>query len=118
MKFYHFIVTANGNEALFDASSREGSWNSTGVKARSHVGKDFWSLEVFLPFDTFADAEKPGSGTATVWYGNLTRHRVCDCTPGQKPAHPGSRREYQRLNTTYLGPSNNLADFVPIKFVE
>jgi len=117
-EFYHFIVTPNGTEALYDASSRDAAWDSAGVKARSHVGEGYWSLEVFIPFDTFEDAEKPGSGTATVWYGNFTRHRVCDCTPGKKPVSKGSRREYQRLNTTYLGPSKNLADFGPIKFME
>ena len=115
-EFYHFIVTSNGAEALFDANSRDGSWNSKGVKARAHIGKDFWSLEVFLPFAAFADAIRAGSGA--VWYGNFTRHRVCDRTPGKKPQRKDSRREYQRLNTTYLGPSKNLADFAPIRFME
>lgn len=117
-EFYHFIVTPNGTEALYDAKSTDGGWTSKGVKARSHVGKDFWSLEVYLPYSTFTDAAKPGPGTNTVWYGNFTRHRVCDCTPGRKPVQKGSRREYQRLNTTYLGPSKNLADFGPIRFME
>ena len=85
------------------------------VKAKAYVGKDFWSLEVYLPYAAFREAARPGSGTNTVWHGNFTRHRVAD--QGLKPkftAHPDSRREYTRMNTTYAKPSNNLADFAPI----
>ena len=36
----------------------------------------------------------------------------------ERTAHPDSRREYTRMNTTYAKPSNNLADFAPIRFQE
>ena len=29
-----------------------------------------------------------------------------------------AKREYQRLNTTYAVPSNNLSDFAPFRFQE
>ena len=72
----------------------------------AHVGKDFWSLEVYVPHAAFPDARKPGTGV--VWYGNFTRHRVA----GRDP------REYHRLNTTYEPGSHNTMAFGPIRFVE
>jgi len=102
--YYQFIVNANG--ALFDAKGTDTSWTSKGVKAASFVGKDFWTLEVFIPIATFLDAVAPGTGVQ--WYGNFTRHRVTD----------RKRREYQRYNTTYAGPSNDQNAFGPIRFIE
>ena len=73
-----------------------------------------------MPFDTFGgEASKPGSGTATKWTGNFTRHRVADAGQSKKfEPLPDSHREYQRLNTTYANFSNNLSDFGPIIFAE
>jgi hypothetical protein len=115
-EFYHFIVNPNG--AVWDARGKDLSWDAAGVKAAAYVGKDFWSLEVFIPYAAFPEAARPAAG-ATAWYGNFTRHRVAD--QGLKPrfrAHPDSKREYQRLNTTYAVPSNNLSDFAPLRFQE
>lgn len=114
-EFYHFII--NPNVAVADAKGKDFSWNIDGLKTQAFVGKDFWSLEVFLPYAAFPEAVKPGTGGQ--WYGNFTRHRVAD--QGLKPkfrSHPDSKREYQRMNTTYAQPSNNLNDFAPIKFQE
>jgi hypothetical protein len=116
-EFYHFIINVNG--AVADAKGKDFSQNYSEVKLAAAVGKDFWGLEVFVPFAAFKEAAKPGSGTNTAWYGNFTRHRVADL--GLKPkfkSHPGSVREYSRMNTTYAVPSNNLGDFAPIRFVE
>jgi len=113
--YYQFIINPNG--AIADAKGRDFSWNAKGVKAQAFVGKDFWSLEVYIPNSTFPEALKPGTNTA--WTGNFTRHRVADHGLKQtlKP-RMGSEREYQRMNTTYAGPSNNLQDFAPLKFRE
>lgn len=117
-EFYHFIY--NPNAAVADAKGRDFSWNSDAIKAATFIGKDFWSLEVFVPYAAFPEAAKPGSGSNTAWFGNFTRHRVAD--QGLKPkinmANPDSKREYQRMNTNFAGPSNNLSDFAQIKFVE
>ena len=59
-----------------------------------------------MPYTAFPDAVRPATGVA--WYGNFTRHRVCDRKP----------REYQRLNTTYEAGSHNMMAFGPIRFVE
>lgn len=117
-EFYHFII--NVNDAVADAKGKDFSWNMDGLKTKSYVGKDFWSLEVRLPFKSFPDAVVPGPGKTVSWHGNFTRHRVADL--GLKPrfekALPGSQREYQRMNTTFAKPSNNLTDFAPLMFRE
>ena len=102
--YYQFIVNANG--AFFDGKGTDTSWDAQGVKAAATLGADSWSMEVFIPFATFEDALAPGTGVQ--WYGNFTRHRVTD----------GTAREYQRLNTTFAGPSNDQNAFGPIRFVE
>jgi hypothetical protein len=118
-EFYHFIVTPRGT--VMDFKGKDVSWNTDKVKFATHVGKDAWSAEVFVPFAAFAEAVKPISGSAsqTQWYGNFTRHRVADkgLESKKKPVE-GSVREYTRANTTFAEPSNNLADFAPIQFVE
>jgi hypothetical protein len=116
-EFYHFIINPNG--AVADAKGKDFSWNVKGMKQAIFVGKDFWSMEVYFPYSAFPEAKKPTEGTGIAWYGSFTRHRVAD--QGLKPkftAHPDSQREYTRMNTTYAKPSNNLADFAPIKFQE
>jgi len=102
--YYQLIV--NPNAAVYDSRGADTEWTCEGLRTRAHVGKDFWSLEVYVPHSAFKDAVRPGTGVE--WYGNFTRHRVCDRKP----------REYQRLNTTYAGPSNNMMAFGPIRFVE
>ena len=102
--YYQLII--NPNAAVFDGHGQDAEWTCKGVKAAAHVGKDFWSLEVYVPLAAFTDARRPGTGVE--WFGNFTRHRVGD----------GSDREYQRLNTTYAAPSNNMNAFGPIRFVE
>jgi hypothetical protein len=116
-EFYHLIV--NANAAIWDARGKDSSWNSDQVKAAAFVGKDFWSLEVFVPYTAFPEAVRPKTGEKVSWYGNFTRHRVAD--RGLKPkfnSYPDSEREYQRMNTTYAKPSNNLVDFARLEFVE
>ncbi len=102
--YYQFIVNANG--AIFDSKGKDTSWTAKGLKAAGHVGKDFWSLEVYVPYSVFPDARAPGTGVE--WFGNFTRHRVTD----------RKHREYQRLNTTFAAPSNDQNAFGPIRFVE
>jgi hypothetical protein len=102
--YYQLIV--NPNAAVFDGRGRDPAWTCQGLKTQAHVGSDFWSLEVYVPCSAFADLVRPGTGV--VWYGNFTRHRICD----------GKPREYQRLNTTYEAGSHNMMAFGPIRFVE
>jgi len=116
-EFYQFIVNPEIN--YWDSKLKDTTWECQGFKAAAQRGKDFWSLEVFLPYAAFPEAVVPGSGTHTVWSGNFTRHRVVDNgLKPQKPAQPGSVREYQRMNTTGATTSDNLADFAKIEFIE
>jgi hypothetical protein len=118
-EFYHFIVSARNTVA--DFKGKDLAWNCDAVKTAVFVGPDFWSAEVFVPYAAFAETVKPVGGSASQvhWYGNFTRHRVCAW--GLKPraaAGQDGEREYSRMNTTYADPSDNLADFAAIRFVE
>lgn len=115
--FYQFII--NPKLGWFDAKQKDLSWNSKGIVRAAHIGKDNWTLEVYIPYSTFPEAVRPGSGTNTHWTGNFTRHRVADCglKSTWKPL-PGSRREYQRMNTTGASFSSNMEDFAELIFQE
>jgi uncharacterized protein DUF4838 len=116
-EFFQFII--NSNNAVAEARGKDFSQNYPEVKSAVHIGADFWSLEVCVPYSVLPGTVKPASGSNTVWFGNFTRHRVAD--QGLKPKvgrQQNSQREYQRMNTTYAGPSNNLSDFAPIQFRE
>jgi len=102
--YYQFIVNPNG--AIYDSHGKEISWTAEGAKSAIYLGKDFWSMEVFIPYKAFNRVTLPATGIQ--WFGNFTRHRVTD----------RSDREMQRLNTTFAGPSNNPNAFGPIRFVE
>ena len=116
-EFYQFIVNPDGN--YWDSKGKDTTWECPGFAAKSHIGKDFWSLEVFIPYAAIPEAKVPGSGTHTVWTGNFTRHRVADRgLKSTKPPQEGSVREYQRMNTTGSKTSDNLADFAELKFIE
>jgi hypothetical protein len=108
-EYYQLIV--NPNCAVADFKMRDATWNIKGAKIQTFVGKDFWSVEVFLPYSAFPDAVKPATGVE--WYGQFTRHRLSDSRKTK-----GSVREYTRMNHRFGGPSRNLSDFAPIKFIE
>jgi len=116
-EFYQFIVNPDIN--IWDSKLKDTTWECKGFKAATQRTKNSWTLEVFLPYSAFPEANKPGSGTDTVWTGNFTRHRVADNgLKSDKPQQEGSTREYSRMNTTGSTNSDNLADFAEIRFVE
>jgi hypothetical protein len=116
-EFYQIIVNADG--AVFDSRIKDLSWECRGLKAKAFRGKDFWSLEVFIPYSAFPDAVKPGTGPRSSWKGNFMRHRVADQgLQSTKPPQPGSVREYTRMNTTGSTTSDNMTDFAEVRFVE
>lgn len=105
-EYYHFIINADGN--TWDSRMKDASWECQGMKSKACRDKDFWSMEVYLPFSAFPEAAKPGPGNGqAAWSGNFCRHRVSS-----------GPREYQRMNTTGAASSENQTDFAPIRFVE
>lgn len=103
--YFQFIVNPRG--AIYDSVGRENTeWDAPGAKAASHVGDDFWSVELFVPYDSFQEVVLPGTGVE--WHGNFTRHRVTD----------RKAREYQGFNVTTGAPSHNQNAFGPIRFIE
>ncbi len=108
-EYYQLII--NPNATLADLKTEDASWNIQGAKIAAFVGKDFWSVEAYLPYAAFPDAVKPATGVE--WFGQFTRHRISDSRKTK-----GSAREYTRMNARFGGPSRNLSDFAPIKFIE
>jgi hypothetical protein len=108
---YQFLITAGGG--IFDAKGADVSWNCEGLKQQSYVGKDFWSLEVFVPMSAFPDAKAPNTGVT--WNGQFTRHRLSDCL---LPDGKEGGAETQKLNARNGGWNSNTGDFSPIRFVE
>ena len=103
--YFQFIVNPNG--AVYDSIGRENTaWNPDGVKAAGHRGKDFWSVEISVPYNIFKDLAGPATGVE--WHGNFTRHRVTN----------GKNREYQGFNVTTGAPSHNQNAFGPLRFIE
>jgi len=104
----YFQVIVNPNGAIYDARERDSSWNAEAIETAAHLGDDYWSLEVFIPYDVFTEEEIEMPGTGVQWHGNFTRHRVGD----------RSQREYQGFNVTTGNPSHNQNSFGPLPFIE
>ncbi len=110
--FYQFIFTAS-NRDIFDSYKNNPSWDAAHVQYKAARGKDFWSLEVFIPFREFKNNPKakiPETAGGIRWTGNFTRHRVAGANEKEN--------EYTRMNTTYANFSNNGSDFAVFEFKE
>ncbi|MBS3763465.1 MAG: DUF4838 domain-containing protein [Planctomycetes bacterium] len=104
-EFYQWIISAGLK--IYDARGSDQTWDAEGVKVAKHVGKDFWSLEVFIPLSVIKNVDRLGT---TEWTGQITRHRH-----GRGKDGPG---ENQRLNFESGRRNASRADFCPIKFRE
>ncbi|MFW6133537.1 MAG: DUF4838 domain-containing protein [Planctomycetota bacterium] len=106
-RFWQWLINPAGT-VMDLREDRDKSWNPEAPKHATHIGEDYWSLELYLPNSMFEDVEgfqKPATGAQ--WAGQFTRHR--------KSSGPN---EYSRLNNKLGGFSRNVSDFAPIKFVE
>ncbi len=108
-QYYQWIINPNG--IILDGRGEDASWNPEGVQAKSFVGEDFWSMEVFIPYSVFPELVRPGTGAE--WFGQITRHRMSDAK-----RTPESIQENQKLNAKFGGYNRNLADFSPLRFLE
>jgi len=116
-EYYQFIINPNG--AVYDSRLQDTNWDAEGTRVGVHVGTDFWSMEVHLPYGAFTDLVRPGTGVE--WLGQFTRHRMSrmTATPGKGFDQKGETTgEYSRMNMRFGGGSNNQADFARLRFVE
>jgi hypothetical protein len=118
--FFQIILDARNEDLLCLHAAESGKWRAEGTKSHVFRGQDFWSAELFVPFNLFTKvngAQVPKTSSAGLfWLGNFTRHRKCDCD--DKAKTPGSERELQRLNTRYSPFSADQSAFGVLKFVE
>jgi len=106
--FYQSIVTPAG--AIYDLRMGDATWDMQGQQIGIRRGERAWTLEIFLPFDTFDGAVRPTRTEQVVWYGQFTRHRV-----GAARKKDGTFVEDTRLNNRF-GFNANLMDFTRIVF--
>ncbi|MEX2606735.1 MAG: DUF4838 domain-containing protein [Kiritimatiellia bacterium] len=106
-KFHQFILTAG--KAVFDAKEGDAAWDCEGLRFATHIGDDFWSLEVFIPAASLDVDFSSTAGGGRVWHGQFTRHRISDRTGGT---------ENQKMNANQGGFNSNTGDFGELRFVE
>lgn len=114
-RFWQWLINPAGT-VMDLREDRDNSWNPEAPKHATHIGEDYWSLELYLPNSMFEDVEgfqKPA--TAARWAGQFTRHRISD---GRESRTDDSVPEYSRLNNKLGGFSRNVSDFAIIKFIE
>jgi hypothetical protein len=106
--YFQWIMTPLAT--VYDGSFEKGAdWNPEGVKVAAFIGPDYWSCELFIPYEVFRKEGiqiDPAALSGKAWFGNFTRHRTAQPT------------ELQRLNTTFEDSNLNMMAFGPIKFVE
>jgi len=113
-RYVQWLITpANTVMDLLDGDQ---TWNPEDVRHATHIGDDYWSVELYLPLSLIGEIEgfqKPATGSQ--WAAQFTRHRIAD---GRDSRNDKSRPEYSRMNNKLGGFSKNAADFGLIKFVE
>ncbi|MBS3763781.1 MAG: carbohydrate-binding family 9-like protein, partial [Planctomycetes bacterium] len=102
--YYQIIVNSIGT--VFDRHSQHGAkWNGKGMKVATHRGKDFWSIELFMPYSAFVEEVKPKIGNEL--YGNFTRSRFA-----------GKGWQLTRWSTRYRRSNLDFSAFGKLKLVE
>lgn len=102
-KYYQIISNSLG--AIYDGTAAGKDWNTVDTKAAAFREKDFWSLEVFVPFSDFP--EKPQVKIGSVWYGNFCRSRYTPTT-----------QQIQRWSTLKRYSNLDFSAFGKLRFVE
>ncbi len=100
----YYQIVANSLGALYDGTAAGKEWNTAGTRAAACKDKDFWTLEVFVPFSDFP--EKPQVKIGSVWYGNFCRSRW------------GKGFELQRWSTLKRPSNLDFSAFGKLRFVE
>lgn len=108
-KFVQFIVNANG--AVQVINNGLGPCKPEDVKTKSALGKDYWSMEIFVPYAALSKDARGGTGTK--WTIQMTRNRMSD-----NAKDTPSIRENQKLNARFGGFNANPADFTTLNFRE
>jgi len=112
--FYYLMTSAAS--CIADAHGDDFTFNAPGTTVATHAKTDGgYTQEIFIPFADLPSALRPDKSKQVTWQGNFTRHRCGDFN--RKIKAPGTKDEYQRLNTTFAGPTTNLADFGPLNFL-
>ena len=88
-----------------DGTAAGAEWNAPGIQAAAHLDKDFWSLEVLIPYADFPG--KPQVKVGNVWYANFCRSR-----------YSGQAVQIQRWSTLKRPSNHDFSAFGKMRFVE
>ncbi len=106
-KVAQLLISAGGG--LYDAWGGDAGWTCKGLKFAKALGKDFWSMEVYVPLKALPGVVAPATGVS--WNGQFTRFRTGH-------GKPDKDSEAQKMNARFGGFNSNTADFAPIRFEE
>lgn len=114
---YQQVVFDTAGTGAVLCTSDAGSWKGAGVKGAWKAGKDFWSMELFVPFAAVSDIKGVQLPTTAalgrVWNGNIARQRVVDYDKEGL-----WWRSWSRLYTRYGLWNKDSAAFGTFQFVE
>ncbi|MBO5761287.1 MAG: hypothetical protein J6S53_07080 [Lentisphaeria bacterium] len=69
-KYFQFAVNPEG--FMYSALRKDPSWEPENVKVKTEMKKDFWTMDISIPFKTLGLASAPAKGT--VWHVNFCRN--------------------------------------------
>ncbi len=69
-KYYQFAVNPEG--VMYSALGKDPSWEPENVKVKTEMKKDFWIMDISIPFKTLGLSSAPAKGT--VWNVNFCRN--------------------------------------------
>ena len=69
-KYYQFAVNPEG--VMYSAVGKDPSWEPENVKVKTEMKKDFWIMDISIPFKTLGLPSAPAKGT--VWNVNFCRN--------------------------------------------
>ena len=107
----------NGMVRFYRSGRGAGDWIREGVQVAVHEGKDYWSVEVYIPFEAlknFPGARLPNLGAVNLyWLGNTTRMQNGGCVKGLwRDCY------FSRLYTKFHWFNNHAAAFGKLMFKE
>ena len=69
-KYYQFAVNPEGY--MYSALGKDPAWEPENVKIKTEIKKDFWTMDISIPFKTLGLPSAPAKGT--VWNVNFCRN--------------------------------------------
>ena len=117
--YMQLAFDVNGLARFYRSGRGAGDWIRDGVQVAVHMDKDFWSAEVYIPFEAlknFPGARLPDLGAVNLyWVGNTTRMQFGGCVGDDYSKKTGY---FSRLFTKFHHFNNHAPAFGKLMFKE